>query len=142
MRTTTATATAMLLGLLGGCAHEQASGSGQPQTANEPAGEQAATVSQEENDAIDALFRRKAPQLQSCWADEYEKTHNRKLEGDITVGLMVTRSGKPDDVKVLKSSLGNRDVESCVIKEVATWGFPEVPVNTPYMRTVHLGAQF
>src|SRR5947207_2725251 len=62
-------------------------------------------ITQEQNDAIEALFRRKAHELQSCWTDEYDKTKNRKFEIDITVGLTVTPSGKPRDVRVLKSSV-------------------------------------
>jgi len=99
-------------------------------------------VTPEQNDAIDALFRRKAQELQSCWQDEYERSHNRQLQGDITVGLTVRPSGKPEGVRVLKSSLGNPEVEQCVVKSVSAWAFPEVSADCPYMRTVHLGAQF
>jgi TonB family protein len=99
-------------------------------------------VTPEQNDAIDAVFRRKAQELQSCWQDEYERSHNRQLQGDITVGLTVRPSGKPEGVRVLKSSIGNPDVEQCVVKSVSAWAFPEVSADCPYMRTVHLGAQF
>ena len=99
-------------------------------------------VTPEQNDAIDALFRRKAQELQSCWQDEYERSHNRQLQGDITVGLTVTPSGKPTGVRVLKSSMGNADIEQCVVKSVSAWAFPETSADCPYMRTVHLGAQF
>jgi TonB family protein len=99
-------------------------------------------VTPDQNDAIDALFRRKAQELQSCWQDEYERSHNRQLQGDITVGLTVKPSGKPTGVRILKSSIGNPEVEQCVVKSVSAWGFPEVSADCPYMRTVHLGAQF
>jgi TonB family protein len=99
-------------------------------------------VTPEQNDAIDALFRRKAQELQSCWQDEYERTHNRQLQGDITVGLTVTPSGKPTGVRILKSSIGSADIDSCVVKAVSGWSFPETSANCPYMRTVHMGAQF
>jgi TonB family protein len=125
-----------------GCASENTETRRASTTASEEGGATGAGVTQEQNDAIDALFRRKAGELQSCWQDEYEKSHNRKLEGDITVGLTVTPSGKPTDVRVLKSSMGNPDVEGCVSKTVAQWAFPEVSAACPYMRTVHLGAQF
>src|SRR5215831_1509991 len=92
-------------------------------------------VTPEQNDAIDALFRRKAQELQTCWQDEYERSHNRGLQGDITVGLTVTRSGKPTGVRVLKSSLGNAEIEKCVVSAITAWGFPEVSANCPYMRT-------
>ena len=132
----------LVLAMLVGCASENTESKRPSTTASEEGTPAGGGVTPEQNDAIDAVFRRKAGELQSCWQDEYEKSHNRKLEGDVTVGLTVTPSGKPADVKVLKSSIGNADVEGCVAKTVAEWGFPEVNANCPYVRTVHLGAQF
>jgi len=45
-------------------------------------------------------------------------------------------------VRILKSSLNNSDIESCVTKTVKDWSFPEGTATVPYNRTVHLGAQF
>jgi TonB family protein len=134
----------VLVALVAGCAGESAEK--KPSTV-EGQGEAMQTaagggVTPEQNDAIDAVFRRKAQQLQSCWQDEYERNHNRALQGDVTVGLTVKPSGKPANVRVLKSSLGNPEIEACVVQSVSTWGFPEVGADCPYMRTVHLGAQF
>jgi hypothetical protein len=126
----------------GGCATQS---SAQTTTSTTPEGEQTSAgggVTPEQNDAIDALFRRKAPELQRCWTEEYEKTHDRKVEGDITVGMTITTSGAPSDVKILKTSLNNVDIVQCVTRTVANWSFPEVSAPAPYMRTVHLGAQF
>lgn len=133
----------ILVALVAGCAGENS----EKKPATVPGDSQSAavetgSVTAEQNDAIEALFRRKAQQLQSCWQDEYERNHNRALQGDLTVGLTVTRSGKPTGVRILKSTLGNAEVEDCVAKSVAAWGFPEVTVDCPYTRTVHLGAQF
>src|SRR5687768_569205 len=77
-------------------------------------GHGSATVTAEQNDAIDAVFKRKAPQLQTCWQEEYERTQNRKLEGEITLQMVVTKSGKPTGVKVTKSTMNAPAVESCV----------------------------
>jgi TonB family protein len=133
----------ILVVLVAGCAGEN-SQKKQPTTVEGQgvAMEQAAAVTADQNDAIDALFRRKAQELQSCWQDEYEKSHNRQLQGDITVGLTVTTSGKPTGVRVLKSSMGNAGIEKCVVESVAAWAFPETSADCPYMRTVHLGAEF
>src|SRR5262249_22082982 len=98
-------------------------------------------LSPERADAIERLVARKAQELQSCWTDEYEKTHNRKLEGDVSLQLMISASGKPSEVKVVKSSMNNDSVESCVTKTVKEWHFPEGAAEVPYTRTVHLGAQ-
>jgi TonB family protein len=99
-------------------------------------------ISPDRQDAIERLFARKAGELQGCWTAEYEKSHNRKLEGDITVGMDITPSGSPSNVRVLKSTINTPAIDSCVQQQVASWSFPEGQATVPYMRTVHLGAQF
>src|SRR4051794_31598136 len=99
-------------------------------------------ITPERQDAIERLFTRKAGDLQACWTEEYEKTHNRKLEGNVTLQLNIDATGKPGDVKILQTTLANPNVESCVIKAVAAWQFPEGNASIPVNRTVHLGAQF
>jgi TonB family protein len=101
-----------------------------------------ATVTPEQNDAIDALFRRKAPELQTCWQQEYERSQNRKLEGDISLQMVVTKAGKATGIKIVKSTIGVPAVDQCVVSEITGWTFPEGPGDAPYRRTVHLGAAF
>jgi hypothetical protein len=101
-----------------------------------------AGVSPEQHEAIDKLFRRKANDLQHCWQAEYERTKDRKAEGNITVGLTVLPHGKAKDVKILQSQWKSDDIEKCVVQAIYAWGFPEVSAPCPYMRTVHLGAQY
>jgi hypothetical protein len=103
---------------------------------------QAVMVTPEQNEAIDSLFRRKAQELQRCWNEEYDKLHDRRLEGDLTVGLTVKKSGRPDDVQILNSTMHSPSIEGCVVKEVASWAFPEISADLPYRRIVHLGAAF
>jgi hypothetical protein len=125
-----------------GCA-EETSSRPPPRTAVEEApAPQAETLSAERADAIERLFARKAAELQSCWADEYERNHDRKLEGDVTVQLNISAAGKPGDVKILQSSLKNSGIETCIVHDVSSWTFPDGQTTTTYMRTVHLGAQF
>ena len=135
-----------VLALVGGCATQ--SGSQQQSSTTPESGEggggepSGAGVTPEQNDAIDALFRRKAPELQSCWSAEYEKTHDRKVEGDITLGMNIQPNGAPSNVRVLKSTMNNASIQDCVQQTVAGWTFPELNAPVPYMRTVHIGAQF
>ncbi len=102
----------------------------------------ATAISPERQDAIERVFARKTAELQDCWSKEYEKTHDRKLEGDLSIQMMVTPQGQPTDVKILKSTMNNADVESCVTQQIATWNFPEGNATVPYTRMIHLGAQF
>jgi TonB family protein len=130
--------------VLVGCATEQAAtteGSSTPVQKSRSSSTDT-TVSPEQADAIEALFKRKATELQTCWAEEYERSHNRKLQGDLTLQMIITPQGKAKDVRILKSTLGNPAIEKCVSDAVLAWAFPEVSGNVPYTRSVHLGAQF
>jgi len=133
-------AAGLAVALVGACATENK----ETRTGtNRPAGDkQAATVTAEQNDAIDALFRRKAPALQRCWQEEYERTQNRKVEGDLSLQMVISTGGKANDVKVLTSTINSPPIEKCVVAEVTGWSFPEGPGTAPYRRTVHLGPQF
>jgi hypothetical protein len=132
--------------MVGACAEQ--TGSTQ-QTSTTPSGSEsqgsavdANAMTPERQDAIERTFQRKTATLMDCWQKEYEKTHDRKFEDNITLGFDIQPSGSPANVRVLKSSANNRDVESCVTQEIAGWTFPDGNATVPYMRTVHLGAQF
>jgi hypothetical protein len=99
-------------------------------------------ISPERQDAIERIFARKATELQDCWTKEYDKNHNRKVEGDISVSLEIQPSGSAQNVRILKSTINNAGIESCVTASIGNWSFPEGQTSVPYMRTVHLGAQF
>ena len=114
--------------LLGACATD--SGATQP-TATRPAtSEQEGSavdpnaMTPERQDAIERTFEHKTAELQDCWAQEYQKNHDRKLEDEITLGFEIEPSGAPTNVRILKSTAHNQDIESCVAKEVATWTLP------------------
>ncbi|HEX6836884.1 MAG TPA: AgmX/PglI C-terminal domain-containing protein [Polyangia bacterium] len=135
----------VVMAMCGACAEQ--SGSTQQQSTMAGGSEQGSAVdpnalTPERQDAIERTFQRKTASLQDCWAKEYEKTKDRKFEDDITLGFEIEPTGSPTNVKVLKSSAHNSDVENCVTQEVASWSFPEGNAKVPYMRTVHLGAEF
>ncbi len=112
------------------------------QESTRPAAPDAPTVTSEQNDAIEKLFRRKTAQLQHCGQEEYQRTQNRKIEGDITLSMIISKSGQATQIRNIKSTIGAPAIDECVVKEIATWVFPEGPAEAPYRRTVHLGAEF
>ncbi len=131
----------VLLGGVVGCAEEKAGPPPRTEAAEIEA-PPADSVSEERRDAIERVFSRKTAELQSCWTDEYEVSHNRKLEGDLTLGFTVAPSGQAEGVKVLQTTIKNQNIEGCVVKAITGWSFPDGKVPVPYTRTVHLGAQF
>ncbi|HEY2745427.1 MAG TPA: AgmX/PglI C-terminal domain-containing protein [Polyangia bacterium] len=128
----------------GACAEQ--SGATQ-QTSTGPSESQGSAVdanalTPERSDAIERTFQRKTASLMDCWSKEYDKTKDRKFEDDLTLGFEIEPSGTPTNVRVLKSTANNHDIDSCVTQEIAGWSFPEGNAKVPYMRTVHLGAEF
>ena len=105
--------------LVAGCASEQPEQKQRTTTAAaQPEGETTgAGVTPEQNDAIDALFKRKAQELQSCWQDEYEKTHDRKMEGNITVGV------RPESWRIVSANEGGLPITVTVVEELGADGF-------------------
>ncbi|MCU1277143.1 MAG: hypothetical protein JWM53_689 [bacterium] len=149
MRKTQGVVLVVALGALcgGGCAtqggsQQQTSTTASNDSSHEGSAVDANAMTPERQDAIERTFQRKTAGLQDCWSKEYEKNHDRKLEGDLTLGFDIQPSGSAANVRILKSSMNNREVESCVTQEISGWTFPEGNATVPYMRTVHLGAQF
>jgi|GEM_PF-6472736 len=127
---------------MGGCATEKAEAPPPQRPAAQPTPE---GDSPDRQSAIERVFARKVSELQDCWATEYDKTKNRKLEGNVALQIAIETSGKVGQVKVLQSSFvdpNKAPIEACVLKAVASWSFPEGTQPVPLMRTVHLGAQF
>ena len=136
----------VVMAMCGACAEQSGSTQQQSTMAGSSEAQGSAVdpnaLTPERQDAIERTFQRKTASLQDCWAKEYEKTKDRKFEDDITLGFEIEPSGTATNVKVLKSTAHNSDVENCVTQEVSGWSFPEGNAKVPYMRTIHLGAQF
>jgi hypothetical protein len=130
--------------VVGGCASQQSEQRAQPATGGDSqvSSTDPNAVDPERHDAVERTFARKTTELQDCWTREYEKNHDRKLEGDLTIQLNVRPDGKAGDVKVVHTTLNNADIINCVQHMVGGWDFPEGTGTVAYTRTVHLGAQF
>ena len=61
-------------------------------------------------------------QLEACYIKELSKT--KDLEGKVTITWIVRKDGHIFSVKLKESTLNNKNMESCLIKTVKTWGYP------------------
>lgn len=97
----------------------------QPET--ESSGADEAAVTPEQMEEIEGLFRRKEPQVVSCYNEELARApREQKIEGDVTFNMVVEQTGHATGVRVVKTSLNNPTIETCVAKMIATWKFPTV----------------
>lgn len=85
-------------------------------------------VPPETMDAIERSFRRKGDAVSRCLSfaiDNKELPKNSK--GKVTLGVTISRDGKADNIKVIKTTLDNQQLMDCVIARVKEIQFPEVP---------------
>lgn len=81
--------------------------------------------------------RKAASAMSRCWNQEFERTHNRKMEASIEVLIMVTPGGTAESVKVIGNAGGSKELAGCVAEEAQSWTYPEgknaTPVNCRFL---------
>jgi hypothetical protein len=50
---------------------------------------------------------------------------NPRLQGSVNAGFRIDRKGAVSTTRVAKSTLGDPKVESCILRQIARWKFPE-----------------
>ncbi len=86
----------------------------------------------EKMEEITNMLSRKQRIMSRCLADAVDsKELPKNSRGKITLEIVISTSGSPDTVKVIKSSLESASLEACVIGHVKTIQFPELPKTYP-----------
>lgn len=75
-----------------------------------------------DKDTIQRYIRSKMGQIRWCYKNELQK--DRDLKGKITVEFVIAPTGKVMGAKIAGSTMGNKEVESCIAQKVAMWRFP------------------
>jgi len=76
------------------------------------------------------------PAIRHCYNKELRK--NAGLSGTVVARFTVGSKGTVTEAEVNRSTLNNKNVETCMIEEIKTWVFPEpnkgveVVVNYPF----------
>ncbi len=115
--------------LLAGCAATQrtAPPPPDPSTGGDPQ-----AIPAEKFDELNQFFHRKAAQLRfTCYDREVERTH-QKYEGNVSLSVMVLPGNKAGEIRVTESSLKNPPIEQCIVEQIRSWDWPEVPAPAPF----------
>jgi hypothetical protein len=87
--------------------------------------------------AVNATIAKYINQVRRCYEDALKT--NSALEGLVSVNFEINGLGRLNHSRVNKSSLGNKNVESCITTKMMNWQFPKpkggvnVNVNYPFM---------
>lgn len=72
--------------------------------------------------AIRAVFKKNSKQIRGCYETALERAPN--LSGKLAVRLSVLPAGAVDSAEVASSTLGDAELERCVLDQVRTFKFP------------------
>ena len=61
-----------------------------------------------------------------CYQDVLNEKHTRDFKGTVTIMLSLNTNGTAKAVKVMSSTLNNKDVESCLTQTIKEFEFPKV----------------
>jgi len=86
---------------------------------------------------IDAYIRRNLAKIRWCYEKELNK--DPKIFGKIVINFVIAKTGRVSTSKVKRTTMGNRNVESCVATQIKKIRFPKpkgggiVIVNYPFV---------
>jgi hypothetical protein len=93
---------------------------------------EAGMIPPEKMEEITRILERKQRIMSRCLADAVDaKELPKNSRGKITLEIVISPSGSPDQVKVIKSTLESAKLSECVIGHVKTMQFPEIPKPYP-----------
>jgi len=90
-------------------------------------------------DEIRTVMKGNVNQVRFCY--EKSLSANPSLEGKVVVSFVIDPEGKVGTCTIAESTLGDADVESCILKAVQRWTFPKpkgggiVEVSYPFVLT-------
>jgi TonB family protein len=76
-------------------------------------------------DAIGRVVGQHSDAIESCY--KRESRLNPNLQGSVTVQFTIDPDGRVAQVRVVDSSLRNKNVEDCISKRIRTWRFDKIP---------------
>jgi TonB family protein len=75
-----------------------------------------------DRDVILRVFRQRHGQLQNCY--ELALQRNPALEGRVILNFTIGEQGKVSEARIGTSTLGDHDVEACLVSRLRAWTFP------------------
>lgn len=126
----------LLLAVLVACGGHKAASNNEPsgpsvmgvQDQGDPNDHSGNMIPPEKMDEVQNDLKRKQMIISRCLADAVEAGEAKKnTHGKVTVELVVSTSGKAENVKIVKSDIQAQSVLDCTKKHVESIEFPQLP---------------
>ena len=73
---------------------------------------------------IQLVLQQRDPSTLKCYSDVLNEKHDRAFKGSVAVIVTLEPSGKASDVKIVNSTLNNKEVHDCLIEKIKDFDFP------------------
>jgi hypothetical protein len=83
-------------------------------------------ISPDKQAEIQLVLQQRDPSTLKCYSDVLNEKHDRAFKGSVAVMLTLEPSGKASDVKIVNSTLNNKDVHDCLIQKIKEFDFPQL----------------
>lgn len=70
-----------------------------------------------------------------CYTDEMERLNTKKIQGTVTVKVLIGSNGKAQEVQIARSTLNAPQVHQCLQQVIQSWDFPTLNAPTWYGTT-------
>jgi hypothetical protein len=123
MRAVVVSATALLSTL--GCATTGESGDERVRVVrNQEQSAEQGGIPPDKQAEIQLVLQQRDPSTLKCYSDVLNEKHDRAFKGSVAVIVTLQPSGKASDVKIVNSSLNNKEVHDCLIEKIKDFDFP------------------
>lgn len=84
---------------------------------------------------IEQVFRQHNSSANKCYSDVLEEKHSRGFQGSVRVSVTLAPDGensKATNVKILNSTLNDKQVQDCLVETIKGWDFPQLASGGEY----------
>jgi len=70
------------------------------------------------------VLQNRNPSTAKCYNDVLAEKHDRAFKGNVAVLITIEPNGQASDVKIVNSTLNNKEVHDCLIEKIKGFEFP------------------
>ncbi len=75
---------------------------------------------------VQLVLQQRDASARRCYQDVLNEKHTRDFKGTVTIMLSLNTNGTARDVRIMSSTLNNKDVETCLVQTIKEFEFPKV----------------
>jgi hypothetical protein len=75
---------------------------------------------------VQLVLQQRDASARRCYQDVLNEKHSRDFKGTVTVMLSLSTNGTAKGVRVMSSTLNNKEVESCLTQTIKEFEFPKL----------------